>query len=147
MKSNQLHIAIINGPNLNLVGRGREPEIYGCVTIDDYMEGLKKDYPHVHFTSFQSNHEGDLIDELQRVGFSAAGIVLNAAAYTHTSIAIADTLRAITAPVVEVHISDVSQREPYRQVSMLSSACIATVAGKGMEGYRHAVEILLNHQP
>ena len=142
----ELHIAIINGPNMNLVGRGREPEIYGSVTIDDYVARLERDFPQVRFSLFQSNHEGDLIDELQRVGFSAHGIVLNAAAYTHTSIAIGDTVRAITAPVVEVHISDVSQREPYRQVSMLSEACIATVAGMGLESYRHAVEILLNHQ-
>ena len=147
MKSNQLHIAIINGPNMNLVGRGREPEIYGRVTIDDYVESLKQVYPQVHFSLFQSNHEGDIIDELQRVGFSAHGIVLNAAAYTHTSIAIADTVRAITAPVVEVHISDVNRREPYRQVSMRAPACIATVAGEGIEGYRHAVDILLNYQP
>lgn len=144
---NIIHIAIINGPNMNLVGRGREPEIYGSVTIDDYVELLKRDFPQVTFTAFQSNHEGDLIDELQRVGFSAHGIVLNAAAYTHTSIAIADTVRAITTPVVEVHISDVSRREPYRRQSMMAEACIAVVAGMGLEGYRQAVEILLNHQP
>ena len=142
---NIIHIAIINGPNMNLVGRGREPEIYGSVTIDDYVELLKRDFPQVTFTAFQSNHEGDLIDELQRVGFSAHGIVLNAAAYTHTSIAIADTVRAITTPVVEVHISDIHAREAFRAISVIEDVCVASICGKGVQGYIEALNMLLDY--
>ena len=104
-----MKISIINGPNLNLVGR-REPHLYGNVTLDDYLHELTSQYPQVQFSLFQSNHEGDIIDELQRVGFDCDGIVLNAGGYTHTSIAIADAIRAITAPVVEVHITDIYSR-------------------------------------
>lgn len=138
-------IAIINGPNLNLVGR-REPEIYGNRSLDDYLRQLVAQYPQVEFSLFQSNHEGDLIDELQRVGFTACGIVLNAGGYTHTSIAIADAIRAITAPVVEVHISDVEHREPFRRVSMLRDACRHTISGQGLDGYRQAVNFLLSSE-
>ena len=137
-------IAIINGPNLNLVGI-REPEIYGNQSLDSYLSELACRYPEVSLSTFQSNHEGALIDELQRVGFSADGIVLNAGGYTHTSIALADTIRAITAPVVEVHISDVMNREPYRRVSMIRDACIATISGQGLDGYRQAIDLLLTH--
>ncbi len=135
-------IAIINGPNLNLVGI-REPEIYGHQSLDSYLSALAARYPGVELSTFQSNHEGALIDELQRVGFTASGIVLNAGGYTHTSIALADTIRAITAPVVEVHISDVMHREPFRRVSMIRDACIATICGQGLDGYRQAVDLLL----
>lgn len=135
-------IAIINGPNLNLVGI-REPEIYGNQSLDSYLSELACRYPEVSLSTFQSNHEGALIDELQRVGFTADGIVLNAGGYTHTSIALADTIRAITAPVVEVHISDVMNREPYRRVSMIRDACIATISGQGLDGYRQAIDLLL----
>ncbi|MBR1551380.1 MAG: 3-dehydroquinate dehydratase [Muribaculaceae bacterium] len=137
-----MRIAIINGPNLNLVGR-REPDIYGHESLDAYLERLTQAYADVDFTLYQSNHEGDLIDELQRVGFDADGIVLNAGAYTHTSIAIADAIRAITAPVVEVHISDVMSREPYRRVSMIRDACATMIAGYGLDSYRRAVDWLL----
>ena len=138
-----IKIAIINGPNLNLVGR-REPHIYGHRSLDDYLGELITQYPSVEFSFFQSNHEGDIIDELQRVGFDCAGIVLNAGGYTHTSIAIADAIRAITAPVVEVHISDVEHREPYRRVSMIREACVHTISGQGLDGYRQAVDHLLS---
>lgn len=136
-------IAIINGPNLNLVGI-REPEIYGTQSLDDYLQRLVQQYDGVEFTLYQSNHEGDIIDELQRVGFTFDGIVLNAGGYTHTSVAIADAIAAITAPVVEVHISDLSQREPWRQHSMLTAVCATTIMGHGLDGYRQAIELIVN---
>ena len=136
-------IAIINGPNLNLVGI-REPEIYGTQSLDDYLQRLVQQYDNVEFTLYQSNHEGDIIDELQRVGFTFDGIVLNAGGYTHTSVAIADAIAAITAPVIEVHISDLSQREPWRQYSMLTAVCATTIMGHGLDGYRQAVEFIVN---
>ncbi|MBR6284114.1 MAG: 3-dehydroquinate dehydratase [Muribaculaceae bacterium] len=138
-----MRIAVINGPNLNLVGV-REPEIYGHRSLDDYLRELAHSLlPKVELTAFQSNHEGALIDELQRVGFTIDGIVLNAGGYTHTSVAIADAIRAITAPVVEVHISDVDRREPFRRVSMLREACVATISGQGLDGYRQAVQLIV----
>ncbi len=136
-------IAIINGPNLNLVGI-REPEIYGTQSLDDYLQRLVQQYDDVEFTLYQSNHEGDIIDELQRVGFTVDGIVLNAGGYTHTSVAIADAIAAITAPVVEVHISDLTQREPWRQHSMLTAVCVTTIMGHGLDGYREAIEFIVN---
>ncbi len=136
-------IAIINGPNLNLVGV-REPEIYGTQSLDDYLQRLVRQYDDVEFTLYQSNHEGDIIDELQRVGFSVDGIVLNAGGYTHTSVAIADAITAITAPVVEVHISDLTQRELWRQHSMLTAVCVTTIMGHGLDGYRQAIEFIVN---
>ena len=136
-------IAIINGPNLNLVGI-REPEIYGTQSLDDYLQQLVQQYDDVEFTLYQSNHEGDIIDELQRVGFTVDGIVLNAGGYTHTSVAIADAIAAITAPVVEVHISDLTQREPWRQHSMLTAVCVTTIMGHGLDGYREAVDIIVD---
>ena len=136
-------IAIINGPNLNLVGI-REPEIYGTQSLDDYLQRLVQQYDNVEFTLYQSNHEGDIIDELQRVGFTFDGIVLNAGGYTHTSVAIADAIAAITAPVVEVHISDLTQREPWRQHSMLTAVCATTIMGHGLDGYRQAIEFIVN---
>ena len=136
-------IAIINGPNLNLVGI-REPEVYGNQSLDQYLQQLVDDYPQVEFTLYQSNHEGDLIDQLQQLGFAVDGIVLNAGGYTHTSIAIADAVAAITAPVVETHITDITRREPWRQHSMLAHVCVATVMGYGLDSYRRAVELLLN---
>ena len=139
-------IAIINGPNLNLVGR-RQPELYGNRSLDDYLRQLVDSMPDVRLTLFQSNHEGDLIDELQRVGFSADGIVLNAGGYTHTSIALADAVAAITAPVVEVHITDITRREPWRRHSMLTAVCRHTSMGHGLDGYRMAVDWLLSCSP
>ena len=137
-----MKISIINGPNLNLVGR-REPHLYGNVTLDDYLCELTSQYPQVQFSLFQSNHEGDIIDELQRVGFDCDGIVLNAGGYTHTSIAIADAIRAITASVVEVHITDIYNRESYRRVSFIKDACATSIVGHGLDGYRMAVDYLI----
>ena len=139
-----MKISIINGPNLNLVGV-REPEIYGNQSLDEYLQTLVKQYPDVQFSLFQSNHEGAIIDEIQRVGFTSQGIAINAGAYTHYSIAIADALRAVTAPAVEVHISDVMSREPFRHVSMIKDACATVVAGYGLDSYRRAVEWLIEN--
>lgn len=141
-----MKIAIINGPNLNLVGR-REPQIYGHRSLDDYLRELTEGYADVQFSLFQSNHEGSLIDELQRVGFDCDGIVLNAGGYTHTSIAIADAIAAITAPVVEVHISDIYSREPLRHVSMIKDVCVHSIVGHGLDGYRMAIEYLMKNAP
>lgn len=135
-------IAIINGPNLNLLGK-REPDIYGDQSFEDYFETLKSRYPEVEFVYFQSNHEGSLIDKIQEFGFSFDGIVLNAGGYTHTSIALGDCIRAIKTPVIEVHISDISKREDFRQTSMIKPACKETFAGFGMDSYRKAVDAIL----
>ncbi len=141
-----MKIAVINGPNLNLVGI-REPEIYGNIPLNRYLEQLAAARTDAEISLFQSNHEGDIIDEIQRVGFSADGIVLNAGAYTHTSIAIADAIRAVTAPVVEVHISDVQSREPFRRISMIKDACVAVIAGHGLKSYDLAIDYLIQTQP
>ena len=142
-------IAIINGPNLNLVGL-REPEIYGSESLDGYLTRLGDTLAGqgVTLTAFQSNGEGAIIDELQRVGRgpqAADGIVLNAGGYTHTSVAIADAIRAIDVPVVEVHISNVQAREPFRHHSVIGAACRGTIAGFGLDSYRLAVLALLPH--
>lgn len=137
-----MKILIINGPNLNLLGK-REPEIYGPRSFDDFYHELKSQFSGIHFDYFQSNHEGALLDKLHEAGFSADGIVLNAGAYTHTSIALADAVAAITAPVVEVHISNVHAREPFRHHSYLAATCAGSITGLGLEGYRLAVEWLL----
>lgn len=138
-----IRIAIINGPNLNLLGK-REPGIYGNQSFESYFEQLKADFPGVEFEYYQSNHEGDLIDKIQAVGFDYDGIVLNAGGYTHTSIALGDCIRAVTTPVIEVHISAISKREPFRRVSMIESACRASFAGFGLESYRKGVEAILD---
>ena len=135
-------IHIINGPNLNLLGT-REPEIYGSVTFEDYLGRLRKQFSDIHITYFQTNHEGLIIDELQKKGFDGAGIILNAAGYTHTSIAIRDTIAAISNPVIEVHISDIHAREDFRRHSYLTEKCVVFISGKGMEGYAMAVEKLI----
>ena len=132
-------IQIINGPNLNLLGV-REPDVYGCTSFDDFLPRLRACFPDVQIDYFQSNVEGELIDKLQAVGFQCDGIVLNAAAYTHTSIALADCIRAISAPVVEVHISNVHQREAFRHQSMIAAACRGVICGFGLDGYRLAIE-------
>lgn len=137
-----MKILIINGPNLNLLGV-REKGIYGDSSFESYYQTLKARYPQVEFDYFQSNHEGALIDEIHRQGFDVDGIVLNAGAYTHTSIAIADAIRAVKSPVVEVHISNVHSRESYRHVSMIAPACKGVIAGFGPDSYRLAVEALL----
>ncbi|WP_407405727.1 type II 3-dehydroquinate dehydratase [Sodaliphilus sp.] len=137
-----MKISIINGPNLNLVGV-REPEIYGNMSMDSYLKQLVEKYPQVEFELFQSNHEGSIIDEIQRVGFNVDGIVINAGAYTHYSIAIGDALKAVTAPAIEVHISNVQAREPYRHVSMIKDSCRCVIAGYGLDSYRRAVDAII----
>ena len=137
-----MKILIINGPNLNLLGR-REPDIYGHASFDDYLQQLRQRYPEVEVHYYQSNVEGLLIDEMQRVGFHFDGIVLNAGAYTHTSVALHDCIRAITCPVIEVHISNVHQREAFRHTSLISAACKGVICGFGRDSYRLAVEALL----
>ncbi len=132
-------IQIINGPNLNLLGV-REPDVYGSTSFDDFLPRLRACFPDVLIDYFQSNIEGELIDKLQAVGFQCDGIVLNAGAYTHTSIALADCIRAISAPVVEVHISNVHQREDFRHQSMIAAACRGVICGFGLDGYRLAIE-------
>ena len=137
-----MKIAIINGPNLNLVGK-REPDVYGTQALDTYMQLLATAYPSVEFSFFQSNIEGEIIDKLQQVGDVVDGIVLNAGAYSHYSIAIADALRSIAAPAVEVHISNVLAREEYRHTSVIAPACVGMIAGFGLDSYRLAVEAIL----
>ena len=138
-----MKISIINGPNLNLVGV-REPEIYGHRSLSEYLDNLVGLYPGVDFDLFQSNHEGAIIDEIQRVGFDHDGIVLNAGAYTHTSVALHDCIRSLKAPVIEVHISNVHTREEFRHHSMISAACRGVIAGFGLTSYRLAVEALVH---
>ncbi|MDR0186430.1 MULTISPECIES: type II 3-dehydroquinate dehydratase [Prevotella] len=137
-----MKLIIINGPNLNLLGT-REPKIYGKETMEDCLMRLRRKYLDTELDYFQSNIEGELIDKLQQVGFSFDGIILNAGAYTHTSIALHDCIRAITTPVVEVHISNVNDREDYRRRSMIAPACAGTIQGFGMDSYRLALEALL----
>lgn len=137
-----MKIAIINGPNLNLLGT-REPGIYGSQSFEQYFSDLHKKFPSVEFSYFQSNVEGELINELQRVGFDYSGIVLNPGGYTHTSVAIGDAIAAITAPVIEVHISNVHAREDFRKISHVSSKCKGTISGLGLKGYELAVSFLL----
>ncbi len=137
-----MKIQIINGPNLNLLGR-REPGIYGSESFEAYLPQLRERYPDVQIDYFQSNVEGELINKMQEVGFDYDGIVLNAGAYTHTSVALHDCIRAIPAPVVEVHISNVHQREEFRHHSMISSACRGVICGFGLDSYRLAVESLI----
>jgi 3-dehydroquinate dehydratase-2 len=136
-----MKIAIINGPNLNLVGK-REPEMYGHRSMDDFMEALKNKYAEQEIDYFQSNVEGELINELQRVGFSADIILLNAGAYTHTSIALADAVKAIASPVIEIHLSNIFAREEFRKQSFLSPVCKAIISGFGLKGYELAIESL-----
>ena len=134
-----MKILVINGPNLNLLGK-REPEIYGSRSFEDYFAELKKEYPALDLEYFQSNHEGALLDQLHAQGFAVDGIVLNAGALTHTSIALADAIGAITAPVIEVHISNVHQRETFRHHSWIAGKCVGSIVGLGLAGYRLAVE-------
>mgnify|MGYP002853888104 CR=1 FL=1 len=136
------HIEIINGPNLNLTGI-REPEVYGTVTMDQYLEGLKPLFPDVEISCFQSNVEGELIDEIQRVGFEAGGLIVNLGGYSHTSVALRDALLAVPAPKVEVHLSNIFAREDYRHRSLVTSACRGMVCGLGLQGYELALRSLL----
>ena len=139
-------ILIVNGPNLNLLGK-REPGIYGQKSFDDYLPLLRSRYPQVEIDYFQSNCEGALIDRMQQDGFSVDGIVLNAGAYTHTSVALGDCIRAITSPVIEVHISNVHTREEFRHHSMISAACKGVICGFGLDSYRLAIEALIDYRP
>ena len=137
-----MNIQIINGPNLNLLGR-RETGIYGNTDFDTYFEYLQKTYPQLNLHYYHSNIEGDLINILHETGFSMDGIILNAGAYSHTSIAIADAVAAIKTPVIEVHISNVYAREEYRHVSLMAKNCNGVIAGFGMDSYRLAIESFL----
>lgn len=134
-----MNIMIINGPNLNLLGR-REPEIYGSNSFEAYLDELRKKMPDVNIDYYQSNIEGELINKMQEVEFTYDGIVLNAGAYTHTSIALQDCIRSLKAPVVEVHISNVHKREEFRHKSMISCACLGVICGFGLDSYRLAIE-------
>ena len=137
-------ILILNGPNLNLLGI-REPEVYGTTKLDELIATLKAAYSDHQLTHHQSNHEGVLIDKIHEYGFSADGIILNPGAYTHTSIALRDAISAVTTPVVEVHLSDISQRESFRQKSFITDVCAHHVMGKGPQGYHEAVDFIIQH--
>lgn len=138
-----MRIQIINGPNINLLGK-REPYIYGAVSFEDYLVTLRALYPDVQIDYYQSNIEGEMINKIHEIGFSYDGIVLNAGAYTHTSIALQDAIRAVTTPVIEVHISNVHTREEFRHKSMISCACMGVICGFGLDSYRLAMEALLH---
>ena len=137
-----MKILVLNGPNINLLGK-REPEIYGGRGFEDYYQELKTMYPAVEFDYYQSNVEGEIVNKIHEVGFAWDGIVLNAGAYTHTSVAIHDAIKAVTAPVVETHISNVYKREEFRHKSIISSACVGVIGGFGLDSYRLGVEALL----
>ena len=137
-----MKIVIINGPNLNLLG-AREPNIYGNQTFDQYFESLKSDFPQLEFDYFQSNVEGELINIIQRVGFSCDGILLNAAAYTHTSVGICDAIKAVNTPVIEIHISNTFSRENFRHKSYISPVAKGIIVGFGLDSYRLGVESFL----
>ncbi|MGI6341527.1 MAG: type II 3-dehydroquinate dehydratase [Bacteroidales bacterium] len=131
-------IAIINGPNLNLVGK-REASIYGDVSLEDYLTKLKENFSDVDLSFYQSNIEGEIVSLIQTESIGADGIILNAGGYSHTSVAILDAIRAVNVPVIEVHISNIYAREPYRRVSLLSEACVGVIAGLGLDVYRLAL--------
>ena len=136
-----MKILILNGPNLNLIGK-REPEIYGSVSFETYLEHLKSQFSQHQIVYYQSNHEGCLIDKLQEADGDYDAVVMNPGGYAHTSIALADCIRAISSPVVEVHISDITRREPYRKHSFTAEACVKCISGLGLEGYAKAIEML-----
>ena len=135
-------IIIINGPNLNLLGK-REPETYGNKSFKSYMKELAVEFPNVELTSFQSNVEGEIINKIQESGFNLDGIILNAGGYTHTSVAIADAIAAIKTPVIEVHISNVYAREEYRHQSLMAKNCKGVIAGFGLDSYKLAIDSYL----
>ena len=139
-----MKIAIINGPNLNLVGV-REPEIYGDVSFDEYIPQLRLQYPDHFISYFQSNHEGAIIDELQRIGYGYNAIILNAGGLTHTSIVIGDCVKAISAPVVEVHISNIQEREKYRNHSYVTAPSVHFINGKGISGNQIAIDWVIKN--
>ena len=137
-----MKILILNGPNLNLLGK-REPEIYGTVSFEEYLATIRERFPQHEIAYFQSNHEGALIDKLQEADIQYDAVVMNPGGYAHTSIALADCIRAIDIPVVEVHISDISKREPYRRHSFTAEACVKCISGLGLEGYAKAIESII----
>lgn len=137
-----MKIIIINGPNLNLLGK-REPEIYGSQDFESFFNDLKKDFSSLDLEYYQSNIEGELVDKIQEVGFSYDGIVLNAASYTHTSIAISDALAAVNTPAVEVHISNIYAREEFRHKSIISGSCVGMISGLGLKGYFLALQYFI----
>ncbi len=134
-------IIVVNGPNLNLLGK-REPEVYGQTSFESYFTDLEKAFPQIELSYYQSNVEGELINKLHEVGFSYDGIILNAGGYTHTSVALADAVSAITTPVVEVHISNIFAREEYRHVSLISKHCVGIISGFGLKSYELALKSL-----
>lgn len=137
-----MRIQIINGPNLNLLGK-REPTIYGNQGFESYLDHLRDAYPDVEINYYQSNIEGEMINKIHEVGFSYDGIILNAGAYTHTSVALLDAIKAVETPVVEVHISNVHQREAFRHKSMISAGCKGVICGFGLNSYRLALEAFI----
>lgn len=136
-----MHIIIINGPNLNLLGV-REKSIYGSSSMEEYFTELQKRYPEIELEYFQSNHEGALLDKIHEVGFTYDGIILNAGAYTHTSVALADAISAINTTTIEVHISNTAKREAFRHTSYISAVCKGTITGFGLDSYRLAIDAL-----
>jgi 3-dehydroquinate dehydratase-2 len=138
----QMQIEIINGPNLNLLGR-REPEKYGHSSFEDYLKVLRSRFPDILFEYFQSNVEGEIINEIQKSGFTFDGIILNAGGYTHTSVAITDAIAAIKTSVIEVHITNISAREEFRHTSIIGRTCAGSISGFGLDSYRLAVEALI----
>jgi len=137
------NILIINGPNLNLLAK-REPEIYGNVSFEDFLIELRQEFPDIEISYYQTNHEGAIIDKLQAAADTFEAVILNAAAYTHTSIAISDTLKMLNIPIVEVHISNINQREEYRKFSYVSNHAALIIMGEGLAGYAKAVSFLAN---
>ena len=140
-----MKLAIINGPNLNLLGK-RETDIYGNISFDHFLSGLERKYPHIHFSYYQSNVEGELVNEIQRIGFEVDGIILNPAGYTHTSVAIGDAVAAIDIPVIEVHISNVHAREDFRKLSHISGKAVGSIFGLGLKGYELAVDWFISNK-
>lgn len=138
-----MNIQIINGPNLNLLGK-REPEIYGSESFEDYFEHLKKRFPQVQLYYFQSNVEGEIINKIHEVGFEFDAILLNAGGYTHTSVAISDAIAGVTTPTLEVHISNIYKREEFRHKSIISKSCVGMISGLGLKGYELGVLYFLN---
>jgi 3-dehydroquinate dehydratase II len=137
-----MNVVIINGPNLNLLGQ-REPQKYGHSSFESYLSLLKSRYPEVLFSYFQSNIEGEIIDEIHKTGFNLDGIILNAGGYTHTSVAITDAIAAVHAPVIEVHITNILAREEFRHTSLIGRNCKGSISGFGLDSYRLAVEALI----
>lgn len=137
-----MKIQIINGPNLNLLGK-REPEVYGSTSFEEYLENLRKAFPQVEIHYFQSNVEGELINKIHEVGFTFDAILLNAGGYTHTSVAISDAIAGVNTPVLEVHISNIYKREEFRHKSIISKSCVGMISGLGLKGYELGIRYFL----